>query len=445
MPEYCNWVRADGLVELSTLVAASLLGFLGACTAQSNQAARAHAGSSSSSSEDASRAAAARERTDATANTGSAQAESSESSPAFFVAPPAAPPDLTLLRPESASLMGVANGQVWIAFEAPTLTGVQRYDAVLDLESGCVTETYDWTWSKTHGGVARDLGFLDRFPVHYLTGYASRAREFHGLAYSTDKQAIAIGSSAAQRGSSSDSSGIRVSLDGGRTFRGLGGSEYFPQFVGGFLVTRTLPAAENDAQSLLVRTLPDLDHPRSVPFRAGYLDGGIDGSSLLFWQPLASASDRCVRWFDVATATYRPGYCIDGVKGNQELRFWTTLSSNGAYAAYGTGESARARVTIVDARTGTKLRTLARHVAMVDGSAIADDGSYFRQSTVDRNIYVSGPRGERTIPSQGDDFLGLDLAGRALLFRTTSARGNSLANDRCALLRAVDPYEPGPN
>ena len=113
----------------------------------------------------------------------------------------------------------------------------------------------------------------------------------------------------------------------------------------------------------------------------------------------------------------------------------------------------QARIHVFDSHTGANLRTLSKHVFGMSHSELADDGTYVWQSSIDGLIYAAEERGNRVLPAVGE-FLGLDLAGRALIFqRPPLVRPHEvgvlmppvkgqLGDYRCRLIRMVDPYSP---
>jgi hypothetical protein len=352
--------------------------------------------------------------------------------------------------------MGVNEKQVWIAFEAPVDTpppteglpsgrNFTRYDAVLDLDDGCVTETRQWSRPSCSEELARYLAFLDRFPVHHTLGVATHERRCPYAAYGADRLFIAT-----------EDAALRVSMDGGHTFTTL--REHAPRsaiFVDNRFLVAWADRVDGAAgpQTLLIYALPDLEHPRQVSVPNGHRLEGTEGSSLFFSHNGTRKSDRCVSMLDVATGSLTPRYCMTGPPSAPNTFFSMTRSPNGLFGVYGTGDFDQTRIHVFDAHTGANLRTLSRHVFGMSHSELADDGSYVWQSSTDGLIYIAGERGNRVLPAWGE-FLGLDLAGRVLIFqRPPLLRPHEigtlmppvegqLGDYRCRLIRRVDPYSP---
>jgi hypothetical protein len=361
-------------------------------------------------------------------------------------------PDLSLPGPGLARLMGVNEKEVWIAFEAPVDTPppadgspsgrrFTQYDAVLKLDDGCVSETYEWSAPYSSEGIRRYVAFLDRFPVHHTLGVATRERRFMHIAYSANKLFIAI-----------ETVGLNVSIDGGRTFTPL--REPYAHSAT-FVDNRFLVAwvnrdnDENGLLTLLIYALPDLEHPRRVSVPDGYWLEGTEDSKLFFSHFGTRKSERCVSMLEVGTGLLESRYCMTGPPRVPNSSFAMTRSPNGLFGVYGTGDFDQMRIHIFDAHTGARLRTLSNHVFGMVNSELADDGSYVWQSSIDGLIYAAGERGTRVLSAEGD-FLGLDLAGCALIFqRPPLARPHAvgalmppvkgqLGDYRCRLIRRVD-------
>jgi hypothetical protein len=106
---------------------------------------------------------------------------------------------------------------------------------------------------------------------------------------------------------------------------------------------------------------------------------------------------------------------------------------------------------VVDAHSGAPERTLSKQVFGMSRSELSDDGSYFWQASSNGAIHVSGPRGDAVVQTSGE-FLGLDLTGRALIFRRPPLLRphregqfmpltvGLLADYQCSLLQILDPY-----
>jgi hypothetical protein len=395
--------------------------------------------------------------------------------PAFISFPERATADLSLPGPGLADLMGVAETEAWISFEAPVdvapLAGqterrrsLVRYDAVLDLASGCVRETYRALLPSTaeppagteeplgdpfarpgvREALGHYLGFLDRFPVHYLLAVPRRDREFGNVAYTADKKQIAV----------ADARGLHLSSDYGHTFTQLEPGAYSPSFIGGrFLVAwARLPASASGRRFALIYSLSEPSQPlRRVSVPSEYTAVGSTKTSLLFAHYGARRTESCLSELDVATGELATRHCMNTPPHRPSTVFLMLLSPNGAFGEYQTGDFNQTRIHIVDTRSGANLRTLSDHVFGVARSELADDGSYVWQSSSDSQIRIAGPRGDAVLRTK-NEFLGLDLAGHALLFRRPPLKrqhktgeimpptAGSLADYRCSLLEVADVY-----
>ena len=144
-------------------------------------------------------------------------------------------------------------------------------------------------------------------------------------------------------------------------------------------------------------------------------------------------------------------HCMNTPPHRPNTVFLMLLSPNGAFGEFQTGDFNQTRIHIVDTRTGANLHTLSDHVFGVARSELADDGSYVWQSSSNSQIRIAGARGDAVLRTK-NEFLGLDLAGHALLFRRPPLKRQhktgemmppkvgSLADYRCSLLEVADVY-----
>jgi hypothetical protein len=347
--------------------------------------------------------------------------------------------------------MGVSETEAWLAVEAPVDTppttpgapsahGFVRYSAVFKLDDGCVSETYPRSPPYSIEEIGSYVAFLDRFPVQYTMGVATRERRYMDVAYGANGHYIAT-----------DNDDVRVSLDGGWTFTVLRERAHRVTFVDDrFLVAWAVPGKdEKRQQTLLVYALPELGQPQYVTVPKDYRFEGTEASSLILSHYGTRRSDRCISVLDVNTKSLSLRYCMAGPLRLPNTFFSMTRSPNGMFGLYGTGDFEQTQIHMFDAHTGKSQCTISKHVFGISRGELADDGNYVWQSSSDGLIYTAGQRGNHVVSVSGD-FLGLDLARHALVFqrppllrphevgaRMPPVQGK-LGNYRCHLLRRVD-------
>lgn len=371
-----------------------------------------------------------------------------------------------------AQLRGVSENEAWLSFGAPLDTPpaaghsvptpvLLEYDAVLDLTSGCVSETYpEWFPSDPEPPTRTDddeilhpqfqkqlgryLGFLDRFAIHHVLGMPRRERAYGVFAFTSDRKHIAV----------SQSHGLYLSRDGGASFARLSGpAGHSLAFAADdrFLVSWVAaPEQPGISSELLIYAVAEPGSPpRTVPVPNQYYLVGVDGSSLIFSHYGKAPTERCVSSLDVTNGALTQRYCVTGPPRLPSTFFLLILSPNNAFGEYQTGDFDQTRLHIMDAHTGAELRTLSKHVFGMSFGELADDGRYFWQASSDGKIRGAGPRGERLLQTSGD-FLGLDLAGRVLTFHKPPLQRphlpgklmpptvGALGDYRCSLLHAVN-------
>ena len=366
-------------------------------------------------------------------------------------------------NPGMASLRGVNEREAWVAF---SVIGAPSYDAIVELETGCVTETFDAVSSSTlmrgvdgtseqailaalrSEDVQRDLGAhvarLARFAHNETSAVTVRRHADGQAAVSEDHRTIAV----------EVSGRVFVSLDGGRSFSRADGS--LPASIDGvllgggdrYLLYRAYDRKRSKGQLVVVDlksplpaagTVVDLDH-----FTA--LQVSSPEGLLLF----SHESERCFYGVDPAAPVMKKLSCVPGPRTAKDHFFYVQLSPGGRVGVEIQGDFQATRGIVFTLDGSAKPRTLKGGFDLHGTSAGPDDEGRFAWETRLGVVRIDGPGGVHDAPFR-KSLLGLDLQGNVLVFQQPPlvkkhepmtmmppAKG-TLSDTRCSLVRRVTP------
>jgi hypothetical protein len=369
--------------------------------------------------------------------------------------------DGALPGPGIATLRGVGAHEAWVSFWLPE--GAPPYDAVVNLETGCVTETLP---TRPAGPAAflpsvgeRDgdaglpspekrlgsyLAFLARFE-HLVVDARNHATHSDGMvAFTRDHTKVAIVSSA----------GVLLSRDGGRGWTRPQGipvgsvSEIHFSPSGRHLVFDAQWTNDDGGPSAVlgfVDTTADAPPTTvTIPARSVALGSTDDGRELY------SKDDRCIYAARPEAPALTKVACVPGPRIDSNHFFAATLSPDGRVGLVIDGDFQATRGNVFSVDDGRTLRILPGALDLHNGAAGPGLEGRYAWGRPRGGLRVSTPDGAFDLASD-DDALGFDLQGRLVTFHRPPLVAphkpghmmpkvaGTLADVKCTLVRAVDP------
>ena len=370
-----------------------------------------------------------------------------------------------LKNPGMATLRGISEREAWLAC---TVIEGESYDAIVNLETGCVVETFPGVQGRqlatrvegandgevitrlmsedVQRAVGAHLALLARFDLNESAAVMVRTHSDGDSAVSADRRKLAV----TTRGR------VYLSIDGGRSFAradGDSGGVEALQFSAGdrYLVYASYSGrspkpkrelAILDTMSPLTATKVNIEG--FTPLRVSSPEG-----LLLFTRD----DERCIYGVDPAAATMKQLSCVAGPQVKKGYFFYVSLSPSGrtGMELQGDFQATRGIMFAVDGKT--KPRTLKGAYELHNAHVGPDDEGRFAWENHYDVLRIDSPEGIRDTRMNGTP-LGFDLQGNVLIFQQPAlvrphkpmtmmppAKG-TLEDNRCTLIRRVPSKSP---
>jgi hypothetical protein len=361
------------------------------------------------------------------------------SPPVSLVAPPAAPPaagrslvdedwprELEGERPNPsmATLRGVNAREAWVGF---TLFQDASYDAIVDLATGCVTETFapssllelSTTSGASDDEIATALGAdvgrralgpllarLARFEWNAIDAVMTRGHSDGYAAVSSDHATIAV----------TVQNRIFVSTDGGAHFARADEGPPAPASGLRLATDRWLGWITSGPRKIMHASLDTRAKLPAPAFRVDIqnhtsLRVASDGLFLL-----AHTTDRCVYGIDPAAAALRRVQCVQGPPIGKDSFFYVTPSPSGRFVYEIQGDFQASRGIIAALAPETKPRVAKGAFDLHNAHIGPDDEGRVAWERAPDVLRIDGAGGVRD-QKMGGSPLGFDLEGNVLVFR----------------------------
>jgi hypothetical protein len=327
-------------------------------------------------------------------------------------------------NPSLATLRGVNAREAWVAF---TLFQDESYDAIVDLTTGCITETFTPSsvleLSTTAGAnddeiataLGSDLGRralgplsarLARFEWNTIDVVMTRGHSDGYAAVSSDHATIAI----------TVQNRIFLSTDGGAHFARA--DEGSPAAASGLRLAsdRWLGWIASGPSKIVHASI---DTRAKLPAQVGRVDiqnytslrVSLDGLFLL-----AHTTDRCVYGIDPTSAALRRVQCVEGPPIGKGNFFYVTPSPSGRFVYEIQGDFQASRGIVAALAPETKPRVAKGAFDLHNTHVGPDDEGRVAWERAPNVLRIDGPSGIRD-HKMGGRPLGFDLEGNVLVFR----------------------------
>jgi hypothetical protein len=380
--------------------------------------------------------------------------------------------DGALANPGMATLRAVNEKEIWLALSV--MEG-RSYDAIVNLETGCVVETFEPSPAHTfasrfdgtsdeqvtrklasdegQAAIGAHLALLARFDLNEIAAVMVRGHSDGAAAVSADHRKVAL----ATRGR------IFLSVDGGRTFaradhdagavgatieglRFSPGDKYL--LYGSYSQRPRRPATSEMAV---------LDTASPLPAAAVMVDTE-SYTPLQVWSPggrllFAHRTERCIHGIDPAAPAMKQVACIAGPKISKDHFFYPTMSPSGRMGMELQGDFQATRGIVFTLDDTSKPRVLKGAYELHNAHVGPDDEGRFAWENRYAILRIDSPSGVRDTRLDGSP-LGFDLQGNVLLFqqpplvrphkpmtRMPPAKG-TLEDTKCSLVKRVSPTAP---